>query len=157
MNKKDDIYVMKTVMNETEDICETKTIINFLMKYIVTVTRLLSPSSHTGPPAACQQILGRPRWPRWWSSWITFEGRTERWGSVTVWARKGLHQYVLVRTGLDHSHVVCGWLKTVCAQKVSVLLGTYSTSISISISTSISTSTSTSISTSISISINAKY
>ena len=40
MNKKDDIYVMKTVMNETEDICETKTIINFLMKYIVTVTRI---------------------------------------------------------------------------------------------------------------------
>ena len=35
MNNKDDIYVMKTVMNETEDICETKTIINFLMKYIV--------------------------------------------------------------------------------------------------------------------------
>ena len=39
MNEKEDIYVMKTVMNETEDICETKTIISFLMKHIVTVTR----------------------------------------------------------------------------------------------------------------------
>ena len=49
MNKKDDIYVMKTVMNETEDICETKTIINFLMKYIVVVTRQ-SPSSPPDRP-----------------------------------------------------------------------------------------------------------
>ena len=30
---------MKTVMNVMEDICETKTIDSFLMKYIVTVTR----------------------------------------------------------------------------------------------------------------------
>ena len=116
MNKKDDIYVMKTVMNETEDICETKTIISFLKKHIVTVTRR-SPSPHTGPPAACHQILGCSRWPRWWSSWIISEGRTERWGSVTVWARKGLHQYVLVRTGLDRPCVVHGRLKTVIPQR----------------------------------------
>ena len=91
MNEKEDIYVMKTVMNETEDICETKTINSFLMKYIVTVTRQ-SPSPHIGPPAACHQILGCSRRPRWWSSWIISEGRTERWGSVTVWACKGPHQ-----------------------------------------------------------------
>ena len=47
MNEKEDIYVMKTVMNETEDICETKTIISFLMKHIVTVTRQ-RPSPRTG-------------------------------------------------------------------------------------------------------------
>ena len=81
MNEKEDIYVMKTVMNETEDICETKTIASFLMKHIVTVTRQ-SPSPHIGPPAACHQILGCSRRPRWWSSWIISEGRTERWGSV---------------------------------------------------------------------------
>ena len=34
MNKKDDIYVMEEVMNETEDICETKTIINFIKKIV---------------------------------------------------------------------------------------------------------------------------
>ena len=91
MNEKEDIYVMKTVMNEMEDICETKTINSFLMKYIVTVTRQ-SPSPHIGPPAACHQILGCSRWPRWWSSWTISEGRTERWGSVTMGACKGPHQ-----------------------------------------------------------------
>ena len=91
MNEKEDIYVMKTFMNKTEDICETKTIISFLMKHIVTVTRQ-RPSPYTGPPAACHQILGCSRRPRWWSSWTISEGRTERWGSVTVWACKGPHQ-----------------------------------------------------------------
>ena len=57
VNEKEDIYVMKTFMNKTEDICETKTIISFLMKHIVTVTRR-SPSPHTGPPAACRQNFG---------------------------------------------------------------------------------------------------
>ena len=106
MNEKGDIYVIKKFMNKTEDICETKTIISFLMKHIVTVTRR-SPSPHTGPPAACHQILGCSRRPRWWSSWIISEGRTERWGSVNGVGSQGPTP-VLVRTGLDHSHTVCG-------------------------------------------------
>ena len=71
MNEKEDIYVMKTVMNETEDICETKTIISFLMKHIVTVTRQ-RPVPYTGRhrdrPLRAVRFLGCARRPRWWSS-----------------------------------------------------------------------------------------
>ena len=47
MNTKKNIHVIKKLMNKTEDICETKTIISFLKKRIVTVTRQ-RPSPRTG-------------------------------------------------------------------------------------------------------------
>ena len=61
MNEKEDIYVMKTFMNKTEDICETKTIISFLMKHIVTVTRQ-RPSPYTGTNASDRPLRAIKFW-----------------------------------------------------------------------------------------------
>ena len=50
MNTKYDIYMMKEFMNKMEDICEAKTIISFLMKRIVNVTRQKSNPLHWTTP-----------------------------------------------------------------------------------------------------------
>ena len=47
MNEKENIYVTKKFMNKMEDTCEMKTIISFIMKHIVTVTRQ-RPVPYTG-------------------------------------------------------------------------------------------------------------
>ena len=56
MNETEDIYVMKTVMNETRDICETKTINDFSEKFVVSVTRQ-NPNPHIDHPTHPVTIL----------------------------------------------------------------------------------------------------
>ena len=84
--------MMKTVMNEMEDTCEMKTINNFFMKYIVTVARqspapILYRRQH--PTTFCSPR--RPRSRRY--SRRNSDRGFHRWGSVTMGACKGSHQY----------------------------------------------------------------
>ena len=70
MNKKYDIYMTKEFMNKKENVCETKTIISFLAKHIVTVTRQIpyTGTNASDRPLLAAKILSCTRWPRWWSS-----------------------------------------------------------------------------------------
>ena len=84
---------MYVFMNETEDIYVMKTVNAPYEKYVIPVTRRNARLELPLEPAgAYRQCFGCSRWPRWWSSWITVDGRPGRWGSATVGVRKGPHQ-----------------------------------------------------------------
>ena len=77
-------------MNEKEDIYVMKMVINFYEEFVNSVTRQ-NETPHLDHPTRAAKFWGCSRWPRWRSSWTTSDGRPGRWGGVTMGVRKGPH------------------------------------------------------------------